>query len=428
MGRKNAINDQLNDQLLRRHELDEDESLHPEVDDIDDDTPPSKHLKTESGRRESKKRLRHRGDLDPSFSEGAYSGVPIAAAEIESRMDDLFGLLEDEADDVNEPSFDNEDDYEKWLNKKNVLRKRARGGIAATSADAAIIQQLEELRSRQLNVVAEKPSDSHEETAETLKKLVGLYGALLQVRMKLQPVVLKAVQIPQHDVLSAFKSSDRRIAKTFSEAGAALRCILQDFAAAGLETFPAKGQTEAVFSAITQHWEANIDGIHKCIEHWGAKVYHVSPAHAQLKSINQPLLDQIRAIIAAKPRLLLKVQKNRFHAKIFGHPSHMFAQSEKDRAAAIAGGDFDAEIFDDGDFVRELVHRAGSASVQLQRSMEKSASTMPEPSRSEKCGFHRKTKGKAVNYDPRPKLVGFMAPQPYKDTQHSAVLSALFRD
>lgn len=196
-----------------------------------------------------------------------------------------------------------------------------------------------------------------------------------------------------------------------------------------------------------------------CLAFWGNRL-SPSPSFAAssaLKAIHQPLPTQIEALLQNKSRLRVKVQKNRSHVSILGHPEHVRAASwfykgalhdveageakgspvedpslsqdqreawKAQRALAISNGDADEEIYDDGDFIRELARRGGADSLLLQHQLQEDRQAMLENSSTgngsgassrelggasgSKKGFHRLTKGKSLDFTPRPKLVGFM--------------------
>lgn len=456
MGKKKTLSDILNDQLGGHQEpsdhLEHEDMFAPEVDDFYDDeledVPSAKLRRLEGDRKKpvptKGKKLRARGPLDDSFTTGKYAVENVTAGDAEAAVDDIFGMLDEDDTAATGAGLTTEEDYEKWYNEERLPKKRIRSKMGVNAEESDILDQLEQLRERQLAVVSGNDAtnfDRAEEarTSNILKDHIVAYSSLLRVRVKLQPLVTKFLQFPQYYSLPTFVKQESGIAAACKAVRADLRSVWDDLTAVasrldcGADQFSTqvKDQTLTDMQKRLDKFHANVmQQAEECIAEWSSKI--VQPNAAKLKSVNQPLVDQIRAIIAAKTRLLARAQKNRNHIKIFGHPSHMKASNLADRAASIAEGDLDDEIFDDGDFVRELVHRSGAAAAKLEAMWKEAESAAnaatPAGAHGSKSGFHRKTKGKAVNYEPRPKLVGFMVRIPYRiGDQHDAMMSSLFK-
>jgi protein AATF/BFR2 len=184
------------------------------------------------------------------------------------------------------------------------------------------------------------------------------------------------------------------------------------------------------YRAVEKYHERALHHADSCLEYWGSKL--VQANSAKLKTISQPLPQQIAAILTARTRLRTKVQKNRSHLNILAHPEHVRASTSPEvkarRALHIAEGDVDAEVYDDGDFVRELVRRGGAVASQLEQKVKEMRQALLPSREGARKGFHRMTKGKAVNYEPRPKLVGFMMAESLDDTpRNDVVVKSLFQ-
>mmetsp|Transcript_33530 Transcript_33530/g.39043 ORF Transcript_33530/g.39043 Transcript_33530/m.39043 type:complete len:529 (+) Transcript_33530:50-1636(+) len=515
---KSRLSDALNAQIGGSEDMfgdvgfrEEEDVFSPKVDDFDDDSaerydddddaPSKKKRRSDTApaggtknsvKSKKKEKLRARGPLDPALSSGTYDAVPVSVRDAEAAADDIFGLLDEtEFDAAAGNGIEDEDAYYEWLESSKKKKRRSatvstktapkrRDGAAhseadseeenetglddvipATAEDEDILEQLKELRTRQMAVVSGEAtgdemngeaatlSDSKKAAIEITKAAVDAYTSLLRVRVKLQPIVCKMVQFPQYYALPAFKQHDSKVEVETEAMSATLRDVYHELAELSRRSFITdegkrsddhpEGVRGTQYAALAKFHNAALNRANETINYWSSRVVQTNAA--KLKSVNQPLVDQIRAIVNAKARLLGRVQRNRLHAKIYGHPEHVKSSTAADRANAIAAGDFDDEIFDDGDFVRELVHRSGAAAQKLEASLKESeggvvasldSAAAALRSSSSKIGFHRKTKGKSVNYDPRPKLVGFMMRTPCEDAsgqpEHfEALLKSLFQ-
>lgn len=472
-------------------------------DELDMDEPTKKKRRSEgqstassgSKKKHVKNQLRTRGPLDPALSSGAYDAVPISMLDAEAAADDIFGLLDEtEFDAAAEKDIDDEDAYYEWLESAKKKKRRSTASsktkaagkrrstaadgdadsevgdgdeqndptgladvVPATAEDEDILEQLMELRARQMAVVSGDSTaadgadgsvpESKQAAIEITKSAVECYTALLRLRVKLQPVVCKMIQFPQYYALPSFLKHNPSISEDSSQMSATLRHVYDELAQLSRRSFIADenvktadhpdGVRSAQYASLAKFHTAVVERANETINYWSSRVVQTNAA--KLKVVNQPLVDQIRAIINAKARLIGRVQRNRLHARIYGHPEHVKMTTAADRANAIAAGDFDDEIFDDGDFVRELVHRSGAAAQKLEAALKESDGDVIKSldpaaaalrTSSSKIGFHRKTKGKSVNYDPRPKLVGFMMRTPYEQSNQEhfeALLKSLFQ-
>ncbi|KAG5480013.1 hypothetical protein LSCM1_06433 [Leishmania martiniquensis] len=483
-------------------------------------------------------RLRHRGPLDASLSEGKYAATPV---NVEAAIGDIFGALDMgdmdaegeellDKDDTNTEASDNdanvggavpkkdvvgrkrrrakdltEEEYTAWLQRKSDRLKKAgkqRRSIAfggdvssvrdagLNSEEADILRQLSDLRQAQMSLVpavgaaaagdaesagissatatALSAQSDTQQTRDAVQHFIMVYGQLLRLRVLLQPAVTKAIVMPQYyarslfldgdaevDAAAAAAASDRDGAAELQEMRADMSrhyAELQEdveevlatlYAAAtgsgrrsgsnARESFASNASTKAKvdgglstpsFAEVERHHAEVLRHADMCLEHWGSKL--VQANSAKLKTIAQPLPQQIAAILSAKSRLRSKVQKNRSHVEIMAHPEHVKAATSAEfkarRALRIAEGDVDEEIYDDADFLRELVRRGGAVANQLEQKVREMQRALLPSREAARKGFHRMTKGKAVNYEPRPKLVAFMVPESFDDTQRSEVI------
>ncbi|ORC88999.1 protein AATF/BFR2 [Trypanosoma theileri] len=343
-----------------------------------------------------------------------------------------------------------EEEYIAWLEARQAKKQALRRSLGG-DAEGDILEQLESLRNVQMELLAKEAVEGSEDDPRAkerqraqaaVRHYVMVYSQLLRVRLKLQPIVARAVAFPQYYALPDFLESDEgEIHTGVNEVVDSLESLLTTFYALAKDGKESKEKQKSKdekhtnapnFKEINASHRRMMKDVDECIEYWGAKL--VQPNSVKLRTISQPLLQQIRAILEGKARLRAKVQKNRSHVAILAHPEHyqatVSAEGKSARALHIAEGDNDDEIYDDAEFLREVVKRGGMARLQqeqqqqfLEEQESLRASAVPS-----KRGFHRLTKGKSVNYEPRPKLVGFLMPVPYTySEQHEVMVKSLFQ-
>jgi protein AATF/BFR2 len=431
-----------------------DEDDAPMMDDFDDAADVKQRKKKGSA-----ERLRRRGPLNPALSSGKYAAKPMAAADddgaeedggaddidpndmevgdVEGAMDAMFGLLDDEGDDERMAGIETEEQFEEWWaeNKKNApkkaklkAKKRLRDAFDGAEMDAGdqdLMAQVEALRDRQMNVTATDDFDdaAHaklEDDSAASQRSVMLFSKLLALRLKMQPCVTKALQLPQYYAADEYA---RKVKGAKVELAGAKKEILEVahdlLSATGGKATNATSSTD-MWSSVAAAHKRIMRSVDQGIGAWGHRAG--GAADPKLKALNRPLLDQIEGVINGKARLLRRSQRNRGNARIFGHPHH--SGSTEDIAQRRADGDVDAEVFDDVDFLKELVHRQGGLHSQAADGLRLAAEGEKEK---KKVGFHRITKGRSVSYDPRPKLVAFMVPDTYEtDELHDVLIASVF--
>jgi protein AATF/BFR2 len=434
--------------------------------DAEDDAKAAKRPRAKRG----EQKLRKRGPLDSSLSSGKYAAVPRGAdgddadaiddgadfdvRGAEASLDDMFGMLDEDGAEQT-AGIKTQAQLESYLeNRAKATRrptglagKRSRGGAGdddddedagpakdyshLDAGDADVMMQIDELRRRNLNIStsggapssgadADDTQASMEREVEHARKCVSLSAQLLAFRLKLQPAVSAAVRMPQYYSLGDFEEQSSKLGAATEELRTAARKMTKSlFSVAGIPVVKSTS-SDKLWASLSVHHKAVMSAVDDGVKRWGHRAQVSSDP--KLQAVNRPLLEQIRGVISGRQRLLHRAQRNRGHAHIFGHPHH-FDKTAADRAVAIADGDEDREIFDDCDFVKDLAVRQGGAAA---KSVDR---LMPEDKlkAEAKKGHHRKTKGRTVNYDPRPKLVGFMVTRPYEDDgRYDALLTSVF--
>lgn len=387
----------------------------------------------------------------------------------------------------------NEEQYAAWFERKSRKGKRGAAAddaeegdadasyeVAEDDDEAAILKQVEELRQSHLALVAPQATAEaaaerqQKQTQETVRQYIGLYGQLLKLRVKLQPAVTTAIRFPQYYALPLFcgeeeigsddggegetnaaeltsglkKTSELRAAVTEQLTDIlGLLCKGTKSGGSAKRAAPQRETLPVLFDRINKFHTTATAEAKECLGYWGSKLVRGGgDGSGGLRSISQSLPKQIETILAMKTRLRQKVQKNRSHIEILGHPDHVecwlpganhnhnnndnsggssggeqrATAAKARRAAQLVDGDLDEEIFDDADYLRECVRRGSSAGLATQ--LAKSEEALRPSKAGARKGFHKLTKGRTVSYEVRPKLVGFVVPEPYEGSGRSDVV------
>lgn len=388
----------------------------PELD-MDDAAPPKKR------HRQPAERLRRRGDLPEEFTSGAYEGVPVDANAVASRIDDIFDVLEESGDEAEEAAaagLENQEDFERWYEERHAKKPR-REAFCNDDDVANQIRALEtQLKARGPVEVGVEITVSEAAAQRHAQQLAMMYAEALALRLRLQPAIVTATQLPQFYALDHFRrhddETDQALKLIVDDCHAILRSIMR-------VTSPEIGAARVSFPSLAEWSKTILAQADQTIEYWGSKFG--TTLATKLQSINTTPLQQIKAILSMKPRLLSRAQRNRKHSSILGHPRH-FNETPQSRAVRIAQGDEDTEIFNDADFLRELIQKQSSLTNSIEQAM-RAAQESTRDYRATRNGQHRATKGRQISLEPRPKLVGFMPSVPYEETaQHRALFQSLF--
>jgi hypothetical protein len=432
-----------------------------EFDEYDDS-----HLK----RKSKKARLSFKGDLDASLSTGKYAAKPASTKDLgnfESELDDMFGILD--ADIEGEGGATNlrsEKEYEEWFeeNKDRVVTS------APAGQDEDVLAQLEALRKKQqqrlktdstvLPEEGEGDSEAFHGSIVCAKSLLAGFTDLVTLRAKMQPLIRLAGRLPDSKGRTAFCSTDASVQKVYSAVSKQLLEVLhQLFAATGLMESDGPTPSMKLCGDLAQQFHKTaMKSADATVATWGdhaaARVLPPKGSKYQLEVINRSLADQIRGVLeGGKLRILDRTRRSRTHEIALGNQAQ-WKETPAEKAIRIADGDLSPDYFDDSDFLRELIHRtfsaanvsqlrttgdgvdskAGNSTTMADIERQLGLTSEAELSGLSRKGFHRLLKGKKVSMDPRPKLVGFMAPVPYPATmessegdRHQALLRSLFR-
>ena len=459
MPRRQSGSDIIGSQVERslgkksRADVDVEELEAPLMDDFDVDEDVDLRQNAGKKKRRGEKKLTFKASLDDSFSKGKYAATAVDA---EAAMDDIFGALDgDIEDEVGAAKFKTQEQYEEWFeqNKDTLVKKDPLAGVDERDID--VVKQLEDLRKRQQGTRTDMTftsaiSTQLKDADQQAKDSVSAFSDLVQFRWRLQPAVVNAVRFPQGEMLGHFAKSDQNIDKALQAARLTLRSNIGSMFAISSETERGLGRLNLtdLWRQINLHHVSMMKNTDEVVRDWASKAVASVQTVAQqkkaakqgtdlstLETINRSLMDQIKGVLeGGKLRILDRSRRNRMHSVVLGKKDH-FEESKEAKALRIADGDMDSEIFDDADFVRELVHRGNSAAAAQLAAKGKDSDEnaalslgLHDKSDSSRVGLHRLTKGKAVSTEPRSKLVGFMAPVAYaEEGNHDALVSSLFQ-
>ena len=428
-------------------------------------------------------RLRQRGSLAAALSSGKYSAAPlsstsadaatldepgsekvVSAANVEQKMDDIFDLL-DESDGDGEvaeregsEATDEEDEHgrahqkvaalsgrnaQKQSNKELAARiakaTRTEADDATNTADQAesdeaVLSQIAKLK--EIQVLAstggareEADDTSRSSSNEAAARLIEVYCQLIRLRVRMQPCVLASVSLPRPESRQLFAQNDSVTSTAYASAAAELRALIHSLLlSASAKALPAATDSEDLWKAVSEVHASAMDLAKSSIAHWDSTMSR--PFSMKLKALHQPILEQIENLVSASARLLPKVQRNRTHVHVLGRYDRMH-ETPNEKGQRLADGDLDEEVYDDSDLLRELIHRCAAWSSMTSKALESDADAAKAAEYARTAGSKRQhyklTKGRTINFDARPKLVGFLAAEPFEASdRRDAILASIF--
>nr|CAB3219605.1 protein AATF [Phallusia mammillata] len=270
------------------------------------------------------------------------------------------------------------------------------------------------------------------------KNQIKLWEAMLEMRIKLQKLIMMANELPQPLTYSQFAEKGGKefgfAAKLASKSVMNLQSTLLelqtlvmqqnslDKSAAKLENQP-KGNHENLFSSMRSHRN-------KTLNYWYDKT-RLSSSKLNSKSFSnfeRPTVAQIEHVMADRPRLIQRTQLKRSQYRVLGSLS----QTNKEETDAEASHDahlkqFNEEIFDDDDFYQQLLRQL----IEQKSSIITNTTDSTEMTRQwlKLQRFHTKvkkvvdtkaSKGRKIRYHVHPKLVSFMTPEDRSSWTHES--------
>lgn len=371
-------------------------------------------------------------------------------SEEEEDDDDNSGASDDDSGGSDaEDDFDADDDggilgfmksTASTSNKKPTAIKSAKKSAAATDAavesdqdsdqlDTEVEQINEKLRQEfealdqqkeddgAITTVSAEAGNDVEKGQHTIVQL-GLIDSVLESRIRLQAPLAIANRMPQQGALKDYVAQDHdvsaAVASTVQVAGQLLSKLLETQEALFMQ-YPG---TEGIITAgIKRRPDNNLDSfweeissrhtgfrpfLKETLEKWHKKTRLEGK---NFKAFDKEILEQVDQIMALKDRVVKRTQLVRTHCDVFGKS-----------AESSEGPQYDANIFDDGDFYHELLKEL------IDRKTKESGSEDPIAmgrhwleirklrTKTKRPVDTKASKGRKLRYEVHTKMVGFMAP------------------
>ena len=275
-----------------------------------------------------------------------------------------------------------------------------------------------------------------------------LWGELLEIRMRLQPLLELGNRLPEASGHALFHDHSDESVEAFESAVDALSGLVRT--CVGMRTalserhpdvraLPAKRKRKRSEDSVNDLWD-EIDTGHEnfapyrdaVIARWNSKTQLQSGAalHKKFKIVNQGILAQIDSVMADEARLLKRTRVRRMEGVPIGHELAARPQSNDcdddndggNRKSGMHPGrhdseadadDIDPEIFDDTDFFKqhrqEYLENTMSGDDLL--SISKAFALRSRRTKKRKNIDTKATKGRRLHYVVMPKLQNFMAPE-----------------
>eukprot|EP01120_Amphizonella_sp_Union-15-10_P006879 TRINITY_DN2271_c0_g2_i1.p1 TRINITY_DN2271_c0_g2~~TRINITY_DN2271_c0_g2_i1.p1 ORF type:complete len:474 (-),score=104.20 TRINITY_DN2271_c0_g2_i1:10-1431(-) len=312
------------------------------------------------------------------------------------------------------------------------------------------VQQAEELEAQLLREEEESRKGvttfSYDREAEIIKanhtkNQNFLWTSLMDFRMNLHKVQSIANKLPQHDTYPHF-AEDPDLSSKYTSAAESVRSVLHDLIELQqelVETNPhvkeaiapqseqRRGKKrnretrdlEEIWDQIEPFQNSFVDYRNKIIDKWSAKTTFASGVnHTRLKALNTSLSNQIAAILANKDKVTKRSQLKRDRYRVLGKVStDVFDESNPDAHL----NDYDSEIYDDGDFLTQLLKQLLESGVTNVEGMSKAIPNLKRGAKGKTVD--RGTKGKRLRYTVHQPIRSFMFPQPDRYPLYDSTLS-----
>eukprot|EP01012_Entosiphon_sulcatum_P024268 TRINITY_DN2943_c0_g1_i1.p1 TRINITY_DN2943_c0_g1~~TRINITY_DN2943_c0_g1_i1.p1 ORF type:complete len:466 (+),score=98.35 TRINITY_DN2943_c0_g1_i1:38-1435(+) len=418
-------------------------------------------------KKSSKEKLRLR-TIDPALSQGKYEGVRVdkneafkgildeddnGMAELQNKslsdlseeeikkyykgakekMDSMFDLLMGEDDSEDELKADSFDDLVAKIEQKAAKKKAKRTEKDAKYLEhGSLQQQLQELQittdSSVQALLAEKRSEA--EKGRYAKNQMRIIGDLLNLRIRLQPVLVAANRFPPAPLLADFVEINQdpvdKATTNLWELLFSLQDLQVDLAQHHSDIPPAKRQRRDVqenWGQVSQHLTLTKPFIDATLNKWHQKARTVAGSKQAFKALDQNLVAQIDHALQDIERGIRRTQIVRSGAQQLGTTDET-VQSQLPGAER-----YNPEIFDDCDFysilLGDIIEQGTGDTTAQEEERRRLASN-----RRHLANGKRQTKGRRLNMDVHDKLVNFMAPvltevPPTSDSLFSGLFGAV---
>ena len=285
-----------------------------------------------------------------------------------------------------------------------------------------------------------------------------LWGDLLEIRMRMQPLLELGNRLPSADVHNLFHDHSDENLDGFESAVDSLSALVRqcinlrkslserhpDISALK----PTRKRKRLDENSIEDLWDEIETGYDNfkpyqsaVISRWNKKTQLQSgmALHKKFKVVNQGILTQIESVLADQARLKKRTRIRRMDGVSIGHTLLKNTANSVDKESedlvkkkeSSPDMDLDYEIFDDTDFFKNLrqEYLESTMSSDDLLAVSKAFAMQSRRTKKKKKVDTRATKGRRMRYVVMPKLLNFMAPEyvTAPDIDVDVLFSSLFR-
>ncbi|RKO92008.1 apoptosis-antagonizing transcription factor [Blyttiomyces helicus] len=412
-----------------------------------------------------------RGRLGVELDDPKYAGRRVSRQKLfeaenglsgNDSEEDMEGLEDaedddDDDEDVDEESSEGEGDSDAGSDDDGESH------YAPDKAQARIAKELAELAEEEKKLIKSMSvsAKADVEKGRHVRDQMALWDGLLDGRIRMQRAVAIANRFPQPQTYRAFVTAteDPEVIRSgIAEGSKELVALIDDLvdirkaliSANDAISMPAvKGAKkrkrndadpssliDSIWSDLKALDEGFVPFRDQTIEKWNNKVQVAGgiPMQKKFKAINQSVLSQIKQVVSDKDRLIKRTQLNRADVRSLGQKTEKKPEDEADEKADADAhlANYDAEIFDDGDYYQQLLKdliesRMADTDDPILLGMKwAQLKQLQQKQRKKKRVDTKASKGRKIRYHVHEKLQNFMAPEP-RGTWHDEMTEELFR-
>ncbi|KAH6579586.1 hypothetical protein BASA50_004988 [Batrachochytrium salamandrivorans] len=308
------------------------------------------------------------------------------------------------------------------------------------------------------------------EKGRHVRAQLAMWDSLLDIRIRLQKAIDMSNCLPQHNVYAAYHNAAKQVTAdsnvdsnvdAVKEASSELAVMLEDLITLRLELV-SKNPTVHIDGInnisrkrkhlpadstdttwIKELWDDSLAPLDvgfvpfrdETIDKWNNKVQIANgiPLHKKFKVVNQSIVSQIHQISQDRDRLIKRTRLIRTPLNILGKeeaPSQLLPTSANEELRDKHLSNFDAEIFDDGDYYQQLLKeliesRTADSDDPVLLAVKFAQLKQMKNKQGKKSVDTRASKGRKVRYHVHEKIQNFMASEP-RGTWHEEMVSELF--
>lgn len=268
-----------------------------------------------------------------------------------------------------------------------------------------------------------------------------LYEALVETRIRMQPLLVAANRLPRPGVHQLFRENEEEegIPEKMDDAAAGASEVLRELDGLDCELWnrhpelvETAGRAEKMKEGeddLDEQWRTIAERGERfgkwqamVLEKWHERTQIGVTSGKKFKAVNLGVVRQIEQALEDKQRLIKRTRQRRTMGRVLGEPrkEEGTAQGMREgsaRAAEKEKDELDEEVFDDADFYGDLLRELIDSTRQSQDGLEEAgdfgiaASELNRLRRQpKKKNLRYANKGRALKFDPQPEIVNFMAP------------------